>query len=211
MGHRSGSEPFLVRVWIFPAIRGPHAVDLAAVVFAQERTRLLTKLAATLLARCQIRFSKRIGRHVQVLGDPFGIGAGFPQARSGYRMIPYLEGIGHHASDKCCGFGWRNRSGQGPSKQGGRLIWHCRRRLEPLDEVRADEATSRKVGAGYVPSTATPEAVRGLARRMIAQWPSRSTRRFRSMTRVCDGRHSRFRFRPPTPADDGATNGLGAA
>lgn len=20
-------------------------------------------------------------------------------------MIPYLEGIGHHASDKCCGFG----------------------------------------------------------------------------------------------------------
>ena len=32
-------------------------------------------------------------------------------------MIANLAGIGHHAFDKCCGFGWRKRSGQGPSKQ----------------------------------------------------------------------------------------------
>ena len=29
-------------------------------------------------------------------------------------MIPHLPGIGHHAFDKCCGFGWRNGSGQAP-------------------------------------------------------------------------------------------------
>ena len=76
MGHRSGREPLLVRVWVLPAIRGPHAVDPAAVVLTQERAWLLTELAATFLVRCQMGFQKRIGRHVQVLGDPFGIGAG---------------------------------------------------------------------------------------------------------------------------------------
>jgi hypothetical protein len=67
---------FFVGERVFPAVGGPHAVDLAAVVFAQERTRLLAELTATFLVRCQIRFSKRLCRQVQVLGDPFGIGAG---------------------------------------------------------------------------------------------------------------------------------------
>jgi len=63
-------------------------------------------------------------------------------------MIANLAGIGHHASDKCCGFGWRNRSGQGPSKQGDQDMSKARKttkqrakpkitidcQLKPMDE-----------------------------------------------------------------------------
>jgi hypothetical protein len=51
-------------------------------------------------------------------------------------MIANLAGIGHHAFDKCCGFGWRNRSGQGPSKQEDQDMSKARKTKKEKEESK---------------------------------------------------------------------------
>lgn len=74
MAHGSEDKPFLVGEGILLAVRWTHAVNPAAVVFTQERTRLLAELPVAVLVRYQVGFGKSVRCHVQMLGDPFGIG-----------------------------------------------------------------------------------------------------------------------------------------
>ena len=102
----------------------------------------------------------------------------FSQGIAGYRAPDCATSLGRVPGSRQCtaadkwrksttrsGFEMARAPGPGRGNQplvpavlaSSRQIRHCRRRLEPLDEARADEATTEEAVTRYVALIATPE------------------------------------------------------